>query len=450
MSLGSVDFLNRLLGGVEVEWLPLGDLTKYEQPTKYLVTAKNYSDDFATPVLTAGQTFVLGYTDEVHGIYKASESPALIFDDFTTANKWVDFDFKVKSSAMKIITSSDENKVLLKYIYYWLNTQPSGFVDGDHKRQWISSYTGKKVPIPCPDNPQKSLEIQAEIVRILDTFTELTAELTAELDTRKKQYNYYRDRLLSFTTPPFGHPSNGGEFNSPSLKGWQAEPDGVVSVEWKPLGEIGEFIRGKRFTKADYVEDGISVIHYGEIYTRYGVFATQAHSQVRRDMAETLRYAEPGDVVITDVGETVEDVGKAVAWLGDTKVAIHDHCYAFRHSMNPKFVSYCMQTAAFIAEKAQYVARTKVNTLLINGFAKISIPVPYPTDPDKSLAEQARIVAILDKFDALTNSLTEGLPREIELRRKQYEHYRDLLLSFTKDHPALRAPLQRRGIFTGE
>ena len=149
-------------------------------------------------------------------------------------------------------------------------------------------------------------------------------------------------------------------------------------------------------------------------------------------MAESLRYAEHGDVVITDVGETVEDVGKAVAWLGSEKVAIHDHCYAFRHSMNSKFVSYCMQTASFISEKAKYVARTKVNTLLINGFSKIAIPVPYPDDPEKSLAEQARIVNILDKFETLTSSISEGLPREIELRQKQYEYYRDLLLSFPK------------------
>jgi type I restriction enzyme S subunit len=205
-------------------------------------------------------------------------------------------------------------------------------------------------------------------------------------------------------------------------------PDG--GAEWKPLGEIGEFIRGKRFTKDDFVEDGIQVIHYGEIYTRYGVWADRVFSHVRSDMAGWLRYAEPGDVVVTDVGETVEDVGKAVAWLGHGKVAIHDHCYAFRHSMNPKFVSYCMQTASFIAEKAKYVARTKVNTLLINGFAKVSIPVPYPNDRDRSLAEQARIVAILDNFDTLTNSISEGLPREIELRQKQYEYYRDLLFSF--------------------
>ncbi|MEF7153032.1 hypothetical protein U9079_25230 [Escherichia coli] len=82
--------------------------------------------------------------------------------------------------------------------------------------------------------------------------------------------------------------------------------------------------------------------------------------------------------MITDVGETVEDVGKAVAWLGDDDIAIHDHCYAFRHSLNPKFISYYMQTDSFISEKAKYVARTKVNTLLINGFSKIMIPVPYP------------------------------------------------------------------------
>jgi type I restriction enzyme S subunit len=149
-------------------------------------------------------------------------------------------------------------------------------------------------------------------------------------------------------------------------------------------------------------------------------------------MAGSLRYAKPGDVVITDVGETVEDVGKAVAWLGDGEVAIHDHCYAFRHSMDPKFVSYYMRTTSFVANKAKYVARTKVNTLLINGFSKIKIPVPYPSDPAKSLAEQIRIVSILDRFDALTNSINEVLSCEIASHLKRYEYYRDLLLCFPK------------------
>lgn len=264
-----------------------------------------------------------------------------------------------------------------------------------------------KVQVPVPPR-----EIQIEIAEFLDTLASLTSELTSELIARKKQYKHYRDQLLSFV---------GGE------------------AEWKPLAELGEFIRGKRFTKADFVadgEDGVSVIHYGEIYTRYGTWADRAISKVRSDMAGSLRYAEPGDVVLTDVGETVEDVGKAVAWMGSEKVAIHDHSYAFRHSLNPRYVSYCMQTDSFVAKKAKYVARTKVNTLLINGFSKIEIPVPYPSEPEKSLAEQARIVAILDKFEALTTSLSEGLPREIELRQKQYEYYRDLLLSFPKPEAA--------------
>ncbi len=313
-----------------------------------------------------------------------------------------------------VLTNFDEN-VSVRFLYFVLSHSLKKYLEERTNSAAmtyivLSTLENFPIPIPCPDNPEKSLAIQSEIVRILDKFTALTAELTAELNMRKKQYNYYRDQLLSFK-------------------------DG--EVEWKTLGEIGEFIRGKRFTKADYVEDGgISVIHYGEIYTRYGVYTTHSLSQVRADMAASLRYAKHGDVVITDVGETVEDVGKAVAWLGDDDIAIHDHCYAFRHSLNPKFISYYMQTDSFISEKAKYVARTKVNTLLINGFSKIMIPVPYPKDHEKSLKEQARIVEILDKFDTLTNSITEGLPREIELRQKQYEYYRDLLFSFPKPETA--------------
>ncbi|HGO7830549.1 TPA: restriction endonuclease subunit S [Neisseria meningitidis] len=178
-----------------VEWKPLGEVADYEQPTKYLVASKNYDDKFDTPVLTAGKTFILGYTDETEGIYKASGSPVIIFDDFTTANKWVDFDFKVKSSAMKIITSKNEQDVLLKYVYYWLNTLPNSLTDGDHKRQWISNFSNKEIPIP-------PLEIQQKIVKILDKFTELEATLEAtleaELALRKRQYQYYRDFLLDF------------------------------------------------------------------------------------------------------------------------------------------------------------------------------------------------------------------------------------------------------------
>ena len=190
-STGQQKFMTEILSGAGFEFLELGTVAGYEQPTKYLVKTTNYSDTYSTPVLTAGKTFILGYTDETDGIYQASKSPVIIFDDFTTANKWVNFDFKAKSSAMKMITSKDGNKYSLKYIYFWLNTLPSDLVDGDHKRQWISNFSAKKIPIPCPENPEKSLSIQNRIVEILDKFTELNEELNEELNARSKQYKHY-------------------------------------------------------------------------------------------------------------------------------------------------------------------------------------------------------------------------------------------------------------------
>jgi len=249
-----------------------------------------------------------------------------------------------------------------------------------------------KLSIPVPP-----LEIQQAIVEALDKFTALQEALEIELQARRKQFEYYRDELFSF--------------------------EGDEKVKWLPIGEVGTFIRGKRFTKADYVDDGVGVIHYGEIYTHYGTSADSVMSYVRKELEPKLRFAKPGDVVITDVGETVDDVGKAVAWVGNKEVAIHDHCYAFRSMMNPKFVSYYMQTSRFRFDKSKYIARTKVNTLLINGLAKVYIPVP-------PMAEQNRIVSILDNFDMLVHSTSVGLPAEISARRKQYEYYRDKLLTF--------------------
>ena len=183
---------------VNVEWKTLGEVCDYEQPTAYLVRNTNYSDQYPIPVLTAGKTFILGYTNETTGIYRASEHPTIIFDDFTTANKWVDFDFKAKSSAMKMLTSKDEKVCLLKYIYYWLNTLPDDFIVGDHSRQWISNYAQKLFPLP-------PLSEQRRIVDILDRFDTLTNSISEglpkEIALRRKQYEYYRDALLSFPRP---------------------------------------------------------------------------------------------------------------------------------------------------------------------------------------------------------------------------------------------------------
>lgn len=247
-----------------------------------------------------------------------------------------------------------------------------------------------KVPVP-------PLAIQREIASILDKMESLKAELEAELEYRSRQYEFYRDQLLAF--------------------------DGVEGVRWVTMGEVGEFTRGRRFTKADVVENGIPCINFGEIYTRYGVFAHEVYSRVRAELRSSLRFARTGDVIVTGVSETVEDIAKAVAWLGEEDVAVHDDCFAYRHSLDPKFVSYYLQTGMFHAEKAKHVARAKVKRISSESLARLTIPVPSPE-------EQQRIVSILDQFDALVNDLSIGLPAEIAARQKQYEYYRDKLLTF--------------------
>ena len=150
----------------------------------------DYNDNFDTPVLTAGQSFVLGYTNEKDGIYNASKkNPVIIFDDFTTSFHWVDFDFKVKSSAMKMLRPKKDIDFCFRFVFYSMKCIQ--YFTQDHARQWISKYSLFKIPIP-------PLPIQQEIVNILDKFTALEAELQAELDARRKQYEYYREKLLTF------------------------------------------------------------------------------------------------------------------------------------------------------------------------------------------------------------------------------------------------------------
>lgn len=379
-----------------VEFVKLGDVLDYEQPTKYIVKCKDYQNE-GMPVLTAGQTFILGYTDETNGIFEASkENPVIIFDDFTTSFHWVDFNFKVKSSAMKMLRVLSEREVSFRFVYYAMKCIK--YQTLEHSRQWISKYSQIEIPLP-------PIEVQTEIVRILDKFTsleaELKAELKAELDCRKRQYEYYRDKLLSF------------------------ENVGGQEVEWKKMSEVGTFIRGKRFVRTDIVEEGIPCIHYGDIYTYYGLTATKAKTYLKPEKAEKMKFASKNDVVIVGAGENNMDIGVGVAWLSDEKVAIHDACYIFKSKMNPRFVSHYLRGSNYHLQIKKYVCEGKICSISSKSIGRSLIPVP-------SLQEQERIATILDRFESLTTSLQSGLPAEIAARRQQYEHYRDKLLTFKR------------------
>jgi type I restriction enzyme S subunit len=244
--------------------------------------------------------------------------------------------------------------------------------------------------------PVLPISIQQEIVNILDKFTSLEEELEAELVARKKQFEYYRTQLLNF---------EGKE------------------VERKTLGEIGVFTRGRRFVKDDIVSAGVPCIHYGEMYTHYHIWAKESKSFLEPTLAAKLRVAHPGDVIIVAAGETVEDLGKGVAWLGESDVVIHDACFAFKHKLYPKYVSHFLQTELFRSQIKKYVSSGKISAINASGLSKATIPIPH-------YSEQERIAGILDKFYALVNDISVGLPAEIQARRKQYEYYRGKLLNF--------------------
>lgn len=174
-----------------VETIELRALLKHEQPGKYQVQSTNYDHSAPTPVLSPGKGFLLGYTHEVDGVFPAStEHPIIIFDDFTTNFHWVDFPFKVKSSAMKMLHPISD-MADFRYVYWAM--QMIRYVPSDHARQWLQTYSRFEIPLP-------SLDVQREIVQELDHFSALNNNLLRELELRQTQLEYYREQLLTFPT----------------------------------------------------------------------------------------------------------------------------------------------------------------------------------------------------------------------------------------------------------
>ena len=347
----------------------------YERPDRYIVKSTRYNNEYAIPVLTAGDTFVLGYTDEEDGVYQAStESPVIIFDDFTTSFHWVDFPFKVKSSAMKMLTPKDD--VNFKYIYYVMKC--ISYKPFSHARQWISVYQKFKIPVP-------PIEIQHEIVKILDKFTSLQAELQAELQARRAQYNHYRDALLA--------PSS--------------------NTVYKTLGQIGKRNKGTNITAAEMKE-----LHCDGAPIR--IFAA----------GNTIADVNEGVVPESNVIRVPSIIVKSRGYIG------FEYCtQPFSHKN--EMWSYTITDKDVNQKYVYYYLTTQVNKLQELARCK-SVKLPQLSTPDTDnlkiplppIAEQNRIVEILARFDTFVNDISIGLPAEIDARKQQYEYYRNKLLTF--------------------
>lgn len=355
-----------LLKGVKIEWMALGEVSEVgtgnanrqdedengEYPfyvrSKNILKSKKYQFD-ETAIVLPGEG---GIGDIFH---------------------YIEGKYALHQRAYRIHVYS--NKINTKFLYYlmcdkfkkYILTRCVGATSISIRKPMLEQF---QFPVP-------PLHVQTEIVRILDTFTELTAELTAELTTRQKQYNYYRDKLLSFKED---------------------------EVEWKTLGEICSISVGH--LPSNYIKGKYAFVNAGTTPSDYlSIYNTDE---------ETITTPSRGQGGIGYVGYQHNRF-----WCGPLSYRIR----SINDEVITRFVYYVMSNVPHkIINLANMVGIPALNRKELINF---SIPIP-------PLEEQTRVVEILDKFDAITNSLSEGLPREIELRQKQYEYYRNLLLNFPK------------------
>ncbi len=189
-------------------------------------------------------------------------------------------------------------------------------------------------------------------------------------------------------------------------------------VEYKRLGEVATITRGGSFQKKDFCESGVPCIHYGQIYTRYGLSANDTISYISNEVANRQKFAEKNDIIMAVTSENMDDICKCLAWLGDSPVAISGHTAIIHHSFHPMYLVYYFNSSAFFKQKRKLAHGTKVMEVTPDKLKDVKIPFP-------PLAVQREIVRILDNFTELTEELTE----ELTARTKQYEHYRDELFN---------------------
>lgn len=366
-----------------VERVPLAELLDYEQPTKYLVSSKDYDNANPTPVLTAGQTFILGYTDETTGIYRAdSKEPVVIFDDFTTAFKWVDFPFKAKSSAMKMLTARDEKLASLRFIYYAM--QGIGFVPKDHARHWISQYSKFEVALP-------PIEVQQEIVSILDRFVALEAELEAELVARRRQYAHYREELLSSFAPN-------------------------VSVRETTLGDVARIV-GRNVQPAAMGDSEVRVFSLPAFDSGLGpevLIGTAVGSAKTR--------LETPCILVAKLNPHIPRVWRLDSIEADSFCSPEFYpVVPDPTKLNLGFLHQLLKSRlAWLAGEVTGSTNSH-KRLQRESVLKLRIKLP-------PLLVQRKIAEVLQEFE----NLDAGIEMELIARRKQYEYYRDRLFNFPR------------------
>lgn len=377
-----------------VEWKELGkvcSVNKGKQLNKNLLT-----DDGLYPAYNGGQTYsgrTNDYNVEANTIIVSQGGASAGFVNFVETKFW--------ANAHCYYILPDETQVNNRFVYHFLKMNQKYLMDFQHGAGIPALKSDKLTKLLIPVAP---IKIQEKIVQILDKMTEYVTELTSELTSRKKQYSYYRDKLLSFE-------------------------DEVYQVEWKKLGEVGKVSMCKRILKNQTSDDG-------EIpFYKIGTFGKVATSYISRELFEEykLRFSYPklGDILISASGT----IGRTVVFNGEDSYFQDSNIVWLEHDESQvlnRYLYYFYQMNPWKVSDGGTISR------LYNGnIEKTTIPVP-------SLEIQSRIVQVLDNFDTVCNDLNIGLPKEIELRQKQYEYFREKLLTFVAEGEYTDSTVQYR------
>lgn len=391
-----------------VEWKKLGDVCHYYRGVTYNKKQEVSLNSGGTKILRANNinlgTNSLNFDDikEVSKDVKVKSHQLLYKDDILicagsgskehvgkVAYIMANIDYAYGGFMGKIVT---DDSLISRYLFHLI----SGMMFKKYLEVALNSTTinnlnseiiyNFKIPIPF-------LSEQQRIVDILDTFTASIENLKEQIAERRKQYEHYRDQLLDL--------------------------EGKEEKDIHFWGEFCEMIKGNGVQKVDFVDEGVGCIHYGQIYTHYGPYTYETNKFVSKEVFEKARKASKGDIIMTDTSENVEDICKSVAYLGDDDIAVSNHALIIKHQQNPKFLSFSTQTNSFLVQKRKYVVGAKVSGIKPDHLAQIKIYLP-------PLSEQQRIVSILDTFEASI----QNLEAQLSQREKQYEYYRNKLLTF--------------------
>jgi len=352
------------------EMVALEDILAYEQPTKYIVESVDYDDSYSTPVLTAGKTFLLGKTNEKTGIFQ-DRLPVVIFDDFTTATKFVDFPFKVKSSAMKILHAKNES-INIKYVYYAM--QNLDFPVNEHKRYWISEYSHLQIPLP-------PIEIQQQIVAELDGYQAIISGAVQIVENWKPRI--------------------------------EVEPDWPVMK----LGDLCELItKGTTPTSVgfNFTDTGINFVKVESINGN-GQFIPAKFAHISTECHESLNRSQlrEGDVLFSIAGA----LGRTAVVSAEILPANTNQALAILRlkpeaEVIPQFLEYLLLTDIAKVQSAQSTTGVAQQNISLGQLSEYSLPVP-PIDVQHLIVEKVKAEEALVSGSVLLSEQFETRGRNV-------------------------------------